>query len=489
MNLYQRMLICCLLTLLVGSQAFSQGTISERKKLRYLKKIERKNDRYVRLQERRTHKLLSNLSEKEKALLNEMDSVKTDSSFMQDSFSKIEERLSKEENTPEQLVTKLSQPISIGTSVSTGAIAENLSGDIKDYLKKQLTTTSFFNDTSCTTCKKLKEQTEKAKENIAKTLQKLERLKAAEENIKKRQETLKNYGVSSPELAGKLKDIDKSCYYYTQGMNGFKDIYTSPAKGIENSLLKQLSFSKNFKLFQTQFSSIPVSLPALSGAVAPDMTGYQTKAQVQAMLPQNAQGISPDVKSQLVSNMQNGLVKFTELRDEKPDLSMLKDKPDFKTNPYKGLPLRKRLVPGFTFQPQAKKLNEPFIIDVGATLGFKLTERLTPLVGISTKVGFGKDINHIAFSYEGLVARAGFDTKLIYGFSIQMWYEETWRPYPKYLTEEKIINYPQPSLIAGICSTYKISKTVKGSFMIGYDFLYNKHTPYTSPWVLRMGWQ
>lgn len=209
---------------------------------------------------------------------------------------------------------------------------------------------------------------------------------------------------------GKLKDIDKSCYYYTQGMNGFKDIYTSPAKGIESSLLKQLSFSKNFKLFQTQFSSIPVSLPALSGAVAPDMTGYQTKAQVQAMLPQNVLGISPDVKSQLVSNMQNGLAKFTELRDEKPDLSMLKDKPDFKTNPYKGLPIRKRLVPGFTFQPQAKKLNEPFIIDVGATLGFKLTERLTPLVGISTKVGFGKDINHIAFSYEGLVARAGFDT-------------------------------------------------------------------------------
>lgn len=46
--------------------------------------------------------------------------------------------------------------------------------------------------------------------------------------------------------------------------------------------------------------------------------------------------------------------------------------------------------------------------------------------------------------------------------------EETWRPYPRYLTEYKTINYPQPSLIAGICNTYKISKSVKGTF---YDWL------------------
>jgi hypothetical protein len=468
---------------------YSQTTISERKKLRYLKKIERKNDRFVKLQKKKTHKLLSNLSETERSLYDKMDSTKLDSSFAKNSFSKIEERLNKEEHSPEQLLSKLAQPVSLNTSISTTAISENLSSDIKDYLIQQLTSASFLSDTSCTSCAKLKKETAKAKENIAKASQKLERLKAAEASIKKRQEQLKNYGISMPELAGKIKDIDKSCYYYSQGMNGFKDIYTSPAKGIENNLLKQLSFSKDFKLFQTQFSSLPVSLSALSGASAPDMTGYQTKAQVQAMLPQNAPGVTPDIKSQLISNMQNGLTKFSELRDEKPDLSIFKDKPDFKINPYKGLPLRKRLVLGFTFQPQIKTVNEPMIIDVGATLGFKLIEHVTPMVGVSTKVGLGKDIHHLAFSYQGIIARAGFDTKLIYGFSFQGWYEETWRPYPKYLSADRAVNYPQPSLIAGICNTYKISKSVKGTFMIGYDFFYNKHTPYTSPWVIRMGWQ
>jgi hypothetical protein len=474
----------------LGFQAFSQESISERKKIRYLKKIEKKNDRYVKQQEKKTHKLLASLSTKEKALYKTLDSTKQDSSLVKNGFSKISERFAKEDITPELALAKLSEPISIDKSLSISNIPENLSGDLKDYLKQQITTSAFLADTSCTTCKKLKEQTAKAKQNIAKTSEKLDRLKSVQDDIKKHQETLRNYGVSTPELAGKLKGIDKSCYYYTQGVNGFKDMYTNPPKGIESSMLKNLSFNKDFKIFQTQFTTLSFSPSTLSGNTMPDMTGYQTKTQVQAMLPQNAQGISADTKAQLINNMQSGLMKFTELRDVKPDLSMLKDKPKFKVNPFKGIPLRKRLVPGFTFQPQVKKINEPFIIDLGATLGFKLTERLTPMIGISTKTGFGKDIHHLAFSYEGIVAKAGVDTKLCYGFSFQGWYEATWKPYSTYLSsEDRPANYPQPSLIAGICNTYKISKKVNGTFMIGYDFFYNKHTPYTSPWVIRMGWQ
>jgi hypothetical protein len=483
-----KLLTFCLFSI-ISFISFSQEAISERRKVRYLKKIERKNDRYVKQQEKKTHKLLANLSAKEEALYKTLDSTKVDSALVKNSFSKIEERFAKEDITPEAALAKLSQPVSIDKSISINNIPENLSGDIKDYLKQQITTSAFLADTNCTTCKKLKEQTAKAKQNIAKTSEKLDRLKAVQDDIKKHQETLKNYGVTTPELAGKLKDIDKSCYYYTQGVNGFKDMYTNPAKGIESSMLKNLSFSKDFKIFQTQFTALPFSTSALTGNAMPDMTGYQTKTQVQAMLPQNAQGISADAKAQLINNMQSGLMKFTELRDEKPDLSMLKDKPKFKVNPFKGIPLRKRLLPGFTFQPQVKKLNAPFTIDLGATLGFKLTERLTPMIGVTTKTGFGKDIHHLAFSYEGIVAKAGLDTKLCYGFSFQGWYEATWKPYPAYLAESHLVNYPQPSLIAGICNTYKISKKVNGTFMIGYDFFYNKHTPYTSPWVIRLGWQ
>ena len=477
----------CFLFLLLLPDTYGQQSISNKQKMRYLKKTERKNDRYIKLQEKKTYQLLSKLSRKEQALYKEIDFTTTDSSLMENSFSKIEEKL--QDKKPEEFLQKVSTPVSIGTSFSTTTISENLSSDVRDYLKQQLSVTSFFSDSTCSDCEKLKSQTRKAKENISKTSEKLERLKSIQADIKKHQETLKNYGVQTPELAGKLKDIDKNCYYFTQGMNGFKDLYTNPAKGIENSLLKKLSFSKDFKLFETQFNSIPISgISALPGSTS-DMSAYQTKAQVQAMLPQNAPGIDAETKAALLSNMQNSLTRFNELKNEQPDISLLKDKPTFKINPYKGLPLRQRLVPGFTFQPQIKQLNQPITIDLGATLGFKLTERLTPLIGASAKTGWGKDIRHLAFTYQGIVAKAGIDTKLMYGFSFQTWYEATWKPQPDLLLEDRNPNYPEPSFIAGICNTYQISKKVKGILMIGYDFFYNKHTPYTSPWVIRMGWQ
>lgn len=479
--------LICLLCISVAGQ---EPGPSERKKIRYLKKIERKNERYVKKQEKKTKQVLSRLSEKESSLYEEMDSTKWDSSLVKNSFSILEQRFSKaSDKGPEVLFTELSNPVFKPKAIDVNSISDNLSGDLRDYLHQQLTVSSFLSDSACASCTRLKSESEKARQNISRTAAKLERLKQVQADIKKHQEALKRYGVQTPELADKIKGIDKSCYYYTQGMKGFKDLYTNPAKGIESSLLRKLSFSKDFKLFQNQFNLLPSSLSSLATGGMPDMSGYQTKAQVQAMLPQHAAGITPDVKNQLLSNLQTSLMKFTELRDEKPDLSLLSNKPDFKVNPYKGLPLRKRLVPGFTFQPQLKKTNEPFLTDLGATLGFKLTQRLTPLIGAAANVGLGRDIHHLQFSYQGVAIKAGLDTKLCYGFSFQSWYEANWRHLPDQLLSEQASHDPQFSLIAGICHTYRISKKVSGTLMMGYEFFYNKHTPYSSPWVIRMGWQ
>lgn len=477
-----------ILFLIIGFNSYAQvsSSVSNNKKVRYLKKLERKNDRFTKKQEKKTQKLLTRLSKDEKALFEASDSVALDSTLMEDSFSKIAHRFDEELNAdPSELLSKLSQPVSLQKSIT---FSEHLSGDLKDYLGQQLLTTTFITDSTCATCLKLKKQSEKTKQSIANASQKLEKLKKIQTDIKKHQDALKNYGVDIPKFGNKISGMDKRCYYYTQGMRGFKDMYTNPTKGIESALLKKLSFNKEFKLFQNGFN-LPSSFSNITSGLTPDLTGYQTKAQVQAMMPQNAPGVTPDIKAQLIGNMQNALINFSELKDEKPNLSMLKDKPNFKINPYKGLPIIKRLIPGFTFQPQIKKINEPFIVDLGGTIGFRLCERLTPIVGASAKTGLGKDIYHIQFTYQGIVAKAGFDTKLAYGFSIQGWYEATWKPLRNQVTEEHAINYPQPSLIAGICNTYKISKKLNGTLMLGYDFFYNKHTPYTSPWVIRMGWQ
>jgi hypothetical protein len=124
-----KLLTFCLFSI-ISLISFSQEVISERRKVRYLKKIERKNDRYVKQQEKKTHKLLANLSAKEKALYEGIDSTKVDSALVENSFSKIEDRFAKEDITPEATLAKLSQPVSIDKSISINNIPENLSGDI-----------------------------------------------------------------------------------------------------------------------------------------------------------------------------------------------------------------------------------------------------------------------------------------------------------------------------------------------------------------------
>ncbi|MEO6903384.1 MAG: hypothetical protein ABI315_09530, partial [Bacteroidia bacterium] len=77
-----------------GIAVFAQSpTLSERQKVRYLKKVEKKNNRYVKQQEKKTNKLLAKLSAKETAIYQGWDSTKLDSTLTKNSFSKIKEKL------------------------------------------------------------------------------------------------------------------------------------------------------------------------------------------------------------------------------------------------------------------------------------------------------------------------------------------------------------------------------------------------------------
>ncbi|MEO6903383.1 MAG: hypothetical protein ABI315_09525, partial [Bacteroidia bacterium] len=83
-----------LFLMFVGTIVFSQpASISERQKIRYLKKIEKKNDHYIKQQDRKTNKLLAKLSAKETAIYQGWDSTKLDSTLTKNSFSKIKEKL------------------------------------------------------------------------------------------------------------------------------------------------------------------------------------------------------------------------------------------------------------------------------------------------------------------------------------------------------------------------------------------------------------
>lgn len=463
---------------LVYSQQLS---ISENKKIRYLKKIEKKNERFVWKQKQKNQNLLEKLITNEKKLAALPDLTSLHQTISINDFNQIKERLIKNKKTKNNALADSSFYLPLST------IPLAIDFRIKDYLKQQITMYNYLVDSTTVTSKKLKCEVLKAKQNILETESQLAQLQSIEKETKNYKEILKNKYSKLPQAADQLKKIDKNTYYFNQGMDGFKSIYTNPSQGIESKLAQTLTFNKDYLKFAGQLGSQGAAQNIIGGST-PDLSGYQTKAQVQKLLPQNAQGITAEQKATLIANMQNSLTKFKSLRDKQSNISALKDKPSFKINPYKGLPIKQRLVFGKEFQIHPKNKYYPIIADMGITLGFKLTTRLTPLIGVSYKQGIGKDLTHLQYSSEGIVARGGFDCKIAYGFSIQCLYEETWKM-KQIMVNEKPGTMQDPSFIVGIMNKCKIGKKTYSTIMVGYDFFYMKHTPYTTPWIIRVGWQ
>jgi hypothetical protein len=481
---YKIFILLCFLVIIPAPIVRAQDTThTESKKVRYLRKLEKKNERYVKVQEKKTRKLLASLSAKEKKLLHSADSLPMDSTIRKGSFSTIGDQFGKDYSAYSQKINAAQAPV-----LRLNTIPANMNAGVQNYLKRQVTTSAFLNDTTCKTCGKLKKEEAKAQQNLSKTSQKLEYIQGVQDQIKKRQETLQGYFGPMPQYASQLQGIGKSCFYFNQGMSGFSSIFTSPAAGVENSMMQSLSFNKSYATFAENLKTSQIPGLDASSFTSPDLKGYQTRVQVQALLPQNTPGITAEQKSTLISNMQTSLSKFQSLRDKNPSIACLKDKPNFKPNPYKSLPLRQRITFGKDFQMHPRSKYYPVTADIGINLGFKLTARFSPIVGAAYKLGLGPALQNMSLSDQGIVLRGGLDGKLCYGFSLQGLFEETIRT-NLVQVNETLSKRVEPALILGLVNKVKIGKKTSSSFMFGYDFLYNKHTPVTSPWVIRIGFQ
>ena len=462
------------------NKAFAQvpDNISEKAKIRYINKLNKKNERYLKQEEKNTKKLFQKMSKSEKEI---MKASNADSTLTANSFSDIESKLEKGYHTASNF-----NSADVKSTLTSASL--NLESGIKDYLKQQITSIAFLSDSAKSKSQKLKSKSDKALTKLNATSEKLNKLKSAQSEIKKRQDVLKVYGVSNPLCSGPLKDLEKNAFYFNQRMDGFQSLYTTPSLGIEKNMSNLLNNNLNFQSFSSQLNlgGLPV-LNQLPGTTV-DLSGYQTKATVQAQMPQNTSGISEIAQQALMSNLNSSLQEFDKLKNKLPDVSAFKEKPSFKTNPYKSLPLRLRLKPGFNMSTLPKTITAPLYIALAGSLGYKWRPRLTPIIGASYHIGIANNVYNLALTNQGFSARGGVEYKLIYGFSIQCTYQQTWIINQKPSKESG--NYTvQPALIAGLIFKQKISQKHYSTMMVGYDFFHNKHQPVTTPLIVRIGWE
>jgi hypothetical protein len=166
------------------------------------------------------------------------------------------------------------------------------------------------------------------------------------------------------------------------------------------------------------------------------------------------------------------------------------DMPNFTPDQTKTKSLKKRLTYGIDMQTTRGNTLMPNYSDIALTVGIKLTDRFTTGLGLSYKLGYGKDIGHIKFSSEGVGIRSYVDWKIKKSFYLSGGAELNYLSAFSNLKELK--DYPawKKSALLGISKTVslktKFFKNTKVSVL--YDFLHAMQIPKGQTIVIRAGY-
>ncbi len=317
-----------------------------------------------------------------------------------------------------------------------------------------------------------------------------------------------------------LKGIQKDIYYAQERIKAWRNLADDPDAAEE----KALEYLQGIEGFELSSNKGVFGLNEVSSASDLQAMGYQTKEGMSGLLKErfgSLQIVQESMQGQ-VNKYSDKLNQVTDkvkeagnlARDARQGLQEAKtakdklkhiEKPAFHKNPERGKPFWLRLETQYHFQTTRTTPDglRPAMVELGAGVAFKHTPSLSYGIGIASSIGLGQDWQHIRLSYEGISARVYADWKLLYGFSLQAGYERALRPVGRAYLEENS-NDPQSAVASGnalkqafgggqeaaylgIMKRYRISSKWSGTFMAGYNFLWQQSNLRT-PFMIRLGW-
>lgn len=170
--------------------------------------------------------------------------------------------------------------------------------------------------------------------------------------------------------------------------------------------------------------------------------GYQTKS----ALKNQINGQSKPVNGNKMDDIKSKAKEFNHLLDSQYKI-LEKDSLWFKPNPYKALPIKKRLKPTFSWQTLPGSNLTPNQIQTFFGVKFLLTPILTPIVTVSNNLGLGYGFDRIQLSNEALGVQVGIQTKIYKSLFVQANFESN-------ILISKVENKPtysyQPGFVLGL---------------------------------------
>lgn len=331
----------------------------------------------------------------------------------------------------------------------------------------------------------------------------LSRVKGLEEALGKG-ESLKAFlkerkGFLSEQLQGlpftkELQRANRQAYYYAAQIKEYKEVLKDKKK-LERKALELLTNSKPFKDFMQKNSEL-ASLFNLggdsnNGGMNPSLQGLQTRAQVTSLIQGRIAAGGAGAADQLRANLQAAQSQLTALKDKVAKYggsSSEEELPDFKPNGQKTKSFLSRLEVGTNLQTQKARWSFPVTSDLGLSLGYKLNDKSIVGIGASYKLGLGTGWNNLELSHQGVGLRSFLEYKLKGSFFLSGGYEQNYQS--TFYSMQQLRDYSawQKSGLIGVSKKYKVSKKLKGSMQLLWDFLSYEQIPRTQAIVFRIGY-
>jgi hypothetical protein len=389
-------------------------------------------------------KLLQKLSNKVNAKIDKLDQQFTRSTekYLQKlarQEKKLQRKLYKTDSAAAKALGDINAQYAaiLDKAQAAGSRSTSAAGEYLPHVDSLQTSLSFFSKNAqlLSSANKYSGKLQQSLGGLQQLQGKLQYAEQVKQFIRQRKEVMKQtiskYKNLPNSITKSFQNYNKQFYYYNQQVQQCKALLNDPSKWEEKalSLLNKLPAFQDFMKQYSQLAGL-FSLPANYGS-AQSLAGLQTRAQTQALIQNQLASAGPNAQAMLQQNLQAAQAQLNTLKDKLNKLgsgSGDMDMPDFKPNNQKTKSFWKRLEYGTNLQTAKSSTFFPTTTDLGLSVGYKLNDKSTIGVGGSYKMGWGKDIRHIAISSQGAGIRSFLDVKLKGSFFASGGFEYNYQP-------------------------------------------------------------
>lgn len=337
---------------------------------------------------------------------------------------------------------------------------------------------------------------ESAKAQVDKLKTAFSRSSYVQNFMKERKDILRQY-LKTHTVEKYLKRFNKEIYYYSQQLQSFRDVLKDKSK-VERKVLNYLTQQKSFQQFMSKHSMLAslFRMPDTEEASSIELflPGLQTRSQVSELIQQSLGAAGPNANQQFNSNIQSAQSQLSQLKDKMQKFgggSSEAEMPEgFVPNNQKTKSFWKRLQYGTNIQSQRASGFFPVTSDIGLSVGYKLNDKSLIGFGTSYKLGWGRSIQNMRITHQGVGLRTFVDWKLKKSLWVSGGYEMNYRTQITEINQLRDYSSWQRSGLLGVSKQIPIkTRFFKNSkIMLLWDFLSYNQRPRTQPLLVRIGY-